>query len=100
LFPRFRIVLKQVESVSFKPVHVATVELGILLGNFQRFARRIHSDDFIAHAGEMQSKPSLVGEDVERSSVRVALCGGVILPLIKERPRLLPIEKTVDDLAP
>ena len=64
------VVLQQVEGVGFDPFdlrlgNVATVERGVLVGDFEGGTGAVDAGDLRATRGEMKGEASLVAEDVE-----------------------------------
>src|SRR5271165_6843507 len=69
------VVPEQIEGVGFDPFDLAAavrgaIELLILLGNLQCRARRIHAGHLLAEARQMQRETPVIGEAVERLTVR------------------------------
>src|ERR1022692_4868879 len=92
------IVLEQIEGVGFDPfdffvLELQVVERGILVGAFERGPGAVDSRDMRAARGQMESKTSLVAEDVKGFAVGVLGSGSVILTLVKERSGLLAFER-------
>ena len=93
--PAVGIVAQQVKSVGLNPLNLPAIERGILVGHFERRTRAVHSGHPRAPLRQMQRKPSLVTENVQRLAVCILGGGGVVFPLIEECSGLLPRERLI-----
>src|SRR5580700_222962 len=102
------VVVEQVEGVGFDPLdfriipvpwrQIAAIERGVLVGDFERGAGTIDGGDAAAARGEVESKTSLIAEDVEGVAVGIGGRCGVVLALVEEGSGLLAGEGVVVEL--
>ena len=69
------------------------VELFVLFRDLERRTRGIDRGNVIADARQVQGESALIGEAVERLSMRISSGGGVVLALIEKRSGLLNAQR-------
>src|SRR5579872_330400 len=89
------VVPEQVEGVRFNPFDLSAIEGGIALGHLKGRTGAVHSGNARAGFRQMKSESALVAEHVERLTVGITGCRGIVLALIQKCTRLLPLKGIV-----
>src|SRR5262249_31926340 len=81
------------KGVGLDPLQLSPVQTRIALGSFKCRTGAVHPGDFVADSREMQCKPALIAKDIQSFALGVLCSYGIVFPLIKKSPRLLPAKR-------